>query len=244
MFLSLVAGFQHPHARLRAPPAHCRSRCRPAVGDAQQLAALEARLAALEERLVVLERVAPPEFSVFHYNVLADQYASNLQPWFLYGTDVTEEERARLFDKFYQRNATGELANVGWPTWAQAVLSPERRAAAEAVDAQIFAWDVRRASLLLLSQSDGSTAVPTQYAGLDICEWQQQQLDPTLDSAFKQNDVAYLLFAVAKKYRFLDGVTFSVTHAGIVITHAMYCQNSIAAITSSWFPCFADERCS
>ena len=59
--------------------------------------------------------------------------------------------------------------------------------------------DVRRASVLLLSQPDGATSVPTAYSGNDLCEWQRSQLDPTLDGAFKQNDAVYLLLTLAKK---------------------------------------------
>ena len=40
------------------------------------------RLARLEARVGDLERIAPAEFSIMHWNVLADQYASNLLPWF------------------------------------------------------------------------------------------------------------------------------------------------------------------
>ena len=59
---------------------------------------LEQIVADLARRVDDLERVAPREFSLVHYNVLADQYASNLQPWFLYGAEppVSDAERAAL----------------------------------------------------------------------------------------------------------------------------------------------------
>ena len=56
------------------------------------------RLAELEKRVADLERVAPGEFSVV---LAADQYASNLQPWFLYGDPpICNDERAALTAKF------------------------------------------------------------------------------------------------------------------------------------------------
>ena len=69
--------------------------------------------------------------------------------------------------------------------------------------------DVRRASLLLLSQPSGSTVVPTSYEGGPLCGWQQQQLDPTLDGAFKSNDAVYLLLVLARKYRFVGSATLA-----------------------------------
>ena len=66
---------------------------------------------------------------------------------------------------------------------------------------------MRRASVQLLSLPEGSTTLPTQYGGSDLCAWQQQQLDPTLDDEFKQNDAVYLLLVLAKKYRFVGGVS-------------------------------------
>ena len=107
---------------------------------------LDERLLALEQRVNDLERVAPREFSLVHYNVLADQYASNLQPWFLYGADppVSDVEREALVQKFYEKDADGNLVNMGWPNWApDSLLSPARRAMLEDVDARTFAWGPR-----------------------------------------------------------------------------------------------------
>ena len=69
--------------------------------------------------------------------------------------------------------------------------------------------DVRRASLLLLSQQSGSTDVPTEYQGVAMCPWQQQQLDPTLDGAFMSNDAVYLLLVLSRKYRFVVSATLA-----------------------------------
>ena len=44
-----------------------------------------------------------------------------------------------------------------------------------------------------------------------MCAWQQQQLDPTLDGAFKQDDAVYLLQVLARKYRFVGNATLTLT---------------------------------
>ena len=36
-----------------------------------------------------------------HYNVLADQAGTNMQPWFCYGADVSRAERRELHRRFY-----------------------------------------------------------------------------------------------------------------------------------------------
>lgn len=101
----------------------------------------------LQQRLSVLERIAPSEFSIFHYNVLADQYASNLQPWYLHGAGVSDEERRALRKKFYEKDEEGAYINVGWPSWAKGILSPKRRSAAESFNRQMFTWEGRRERL-------------------------------------------------------------------------------------------------
>lgn len=124
-----------------------------------QLAAMQQEIRDLQQRLSVLERVAPAEFSVFHYNVLADQYASNLQPWFLYGADppVNDVERAALTELFYKRDVSGKYVNDGWPRWApDELLSCGRRACIEAYNDEAFAWDVRRDRLW--SEVEGADA--------------------------------------------------------------------------------------
>lgn len=99
------------------------------------------RFAQLEARIADLERVAPKDFRVVHYNVLADQYGSNLNPWFLYGADVTSEEREVLLRNFYSKN------KPGWPAWAESVLSSGRISAVEQYDRKAFAWEQRRERL-------------------------------------------------------------------------------------------------
>ena len=116
-----------------------------------RLAALEARFDQQQKRLVHaegrvadLERVAPKEFEVIHFNVLADQAGTNRQPWFCYGADITPQEREDLHTNFY---ASGDdfkrMRDKGWPRWAEGVLSSERIAAVERYDEEIFRWELR-----------------------------------------------------------------------------------------------------
>lgn len=96
-----------------------------------------------------LERVTPKEFEIVHYNVLADQSSSNLQPWFCYGANVTVAERAELTRRFYSGDKRGykDKPNKGWPAWAIGVLSDERRRKIEEYDRDYFAWERRRERL-------------------------------------------------------------------------------------------------
>ena len=97
------------------------------------------------QRIADLERVTPKEFELVHYNLLADHASSNLNPWFLYGANVTAEERTELTRRFYEGSARGykDAPNKGWPAWAIDVLSPERRALLEEYNRNYFAWDRR-----------------------------------------------------------------------------------------------------
>ncbi|KAL1498954.1 hypothetical protein AB1Y20_013475 [Prymnesium parvum] len=113
------------------------------------LRSLESRLDGLCERIEDLERVAPKEFEVFHYNVLARQYGSNMQPWFLYGAGVSDAERRQMLERFYAAGPDGQkqAADKGWPGWAEGVLSKERRASIEAYHEASFSWERRRERL-------------------------------------------------------------------------------------------------
>ena len=57
--------------------------------------------------------------------------------------------------------------------------------------------DVRRISVILLLV--GAGVIPTRVGATSLCPWQQSQLDPTRDGAFKQNDAVYLLSVLAKR---------------------------------------------
>ena len=119
-------------------------------GHEQRLATLEALIKQQAGQIADLERVAPKQVLLMHYNVLADQYGSNLQPWFLYGAEppVTPDERKELITKFYEKDDRGSFVNVGWPKWApDELLAPERRAQIEACDRDVFSWEKRSTRL-------------------------------------------------------------------------------------------------
>jgi hypothetical protein len=114
-----------------------------------RLRALESKLASLSAQVSDLNRVAPKVIEVFHYNVLARQYGSNMQPWFLYGAAVTDTERRAMLERFYAAGPDGSKkeADKGWPGWALGILSPERRAAIQAYNERCFRWELRREKL-------------------------------------------------------------------------------------------------
>lgn len=119
-------------------------------GHEQRLAVLEALVRQQAGQIADLQRVAPKQLLTMHYNVLADQYGSNLQPWFLYGAEppVTVDERKQLINKFYEKDDRGSYVNLGWPKWApDELLAPERRAQIEACDRDVFSWEKRSARL-------------------------------------------------------------------------------------------------
>lgn len=112
----------------------------------------ETRLSSLEARLSDLERVAPKEFRIVHYNVLAEQYGSNTNPWFMYGAEppVSLAERKELTKSFYAKK--GDKYS-GWPGWAAGMLSLERIAGIEAYDRACFQWNLRSKALWNLVQA-------------------------------------------------------------------------------------------
>ena len=85
---------------------------------------------AMQQELAMVKQFAeqtPPskEFIVAQYNILAGYLGDNRQPWFLYGIDVSEERRAQIITKFYQRDENGKYANAGWPKYVTGILSDE-----------------------------------------------------------------------------------------------------------------------
>ena len=72
-----------------------------------------------------------------------------MQPWFLYGADVSADERRAMLERFYAPGPDGskKALDKGWPGLAVDVLSAERRAAIEAYNERCFRWETRREGL-------------------------------------------------------------------------------------------------
>ena len=147
------------------------------------------------QRISDLERVTPKEFEIVHYNVLADHASSNLNPWFLYGANVTADERKDLTRRFYAGDVRGfkDAPNKGWPTWALEVLSPERRALLEQYDVDHFSWDARRERLweAIRSVQVGARQRSPDLITLAECDhyddyWVQQLLEGGYESVWRR----------------------------------------------------------
>ena len=160
-----------------------------ASNDAR-FAALEARFAQQQEllrvaetRIADLERVTHKEFEVIHYNVLADQAGTNLQPWFCYGASITVDERRELHKRFYAGgDVIKQMPNKGWPMWAEGVLSPERISAVEEYDRSIFRWELRRERVLsnVLSHQVGCRSRSPDIITLAECDHYDEFWQPRL----------------------------------------------------------------
>jgi len=84
--------------------------------------------------------------SVMQYNILASYLGKNTQPWFLYGADISPEERERIFARFNERGPDGTPKHR-WPDYATGILRPEEITAVEQYDT-FFRWEFRRQKLL------------------------------------------------------------------------------------------------
>ncbi len=97
-----------------------------------EMVELRERVASLEREVASLRRSrasSMPEFTVVQYNILAGYLGDNTQPWFLYGIDLTDEQRKRIMSKFYERDESGKFVNEGWPKFVDGVLTPDEMAA-------------------------------------------------------------------------------------------------------------------
>ena len=48
-----------------------------------------------------------------------------MEPWFLYGIEMSQERRKAVFKLHAERGADGKPANPGWPNYVRGVLSEE-----------------------------------------------------------------------------------------------------------------------
>lgn len=98
---------------------------------------------------------SPEQFRVLQYNVLAKKYASNKEPWFLYGglqPGGDAERASAIAARHVARGADGRYENVGWPSYVTGILSAEEIAAVEERDA-VFDFERRGPRLIETIQS-------------------------------------------------------------------------------------------
>jgi len=100
----------------------------------------------LEKAVGSVQRDCRRMVSVLQYNILASYLGRNTQPWFLYGSEVSGEDRERILERYLQRDDKGRPLHT-WPSYAEGILSPEARAAVEQRD-EDFRWEVRQHRLL------------------------------------------------------------------------------------------------
>ena len=73
-----------------------------------QLAAQTARVTELEAKMHLLssprqaDTYSNPTFRVAQYNILAGYLGDNTQPWFMYGIELSQQERDAILSKFYE----------------------------------------------------------------------------------------------------------------------------------------------
>ena len=120
--------------------------------EVAELRALTHRMA--DELAFLRGRVAQlsNQFRVAQYNILAGYLGDNRQPWFLYGVDVSEERRAAIMKKFYEKGPDGKFANAGWPKYVDGILSEEEQATITAYDDKYFVWESRKPALMKVIQ--------------------------------------------------------------------------------------------
>mmetsp|Transcript_3226 Transcript_3226/g.7598 ORF Transcript_3226/g.7598 Transcript_3226/m.7598 type:complete len:615 (-) Transcript_3226:107-1951(-) len=100
----------------------------------------------LREALVVVMRDARRTVSVLQYNILASYLGNNTKPWFLYGVDITPEVREAIFERYHERDASGNPVNP-WPKYVEGILTPEEIEAVQGQDAH-FSWEQRKNKVL------------------------------------------------------------------------------------------------
>ncbi|EOD22320.1 hypothetical protein EMIHUDRAFT_101445 [Emiliania huxleyi CCMP1516] len=104
----------------------------------------------MEPGEAVLEKPASPVIvRCGQYNVLASYLGDNRQPWFLHGlSTLTQDRRSKIIEKFYERDESGRYKNVGWPRWAEELMTAEEQQLVEEEHERHFKWEARKERLL------------------------------------------------------------------------------------------------
>jgi len=118
----------------------------------------------------------PLEFTVGQYNILAGYMGNNMEPWFLYGVDMTQERRQQVFKLHGERKPDGKPANPGWPNYVKGVLTPEEIQKVEEVHRKHFAWETRKDRLLEVIEE-----MDADVLSLVECDHYEDHFKPALE---------------------------------------------------------------
>lgn len=141
-------------------------------------------LKAMNQKVTHLERDADLNFSVLQYNILANYLGKNTQPWLLYGANVSEEMRSKIFEKFYEKGPDGKYANAGWPKYVVGLLTEEEIAAVDAYQSECFDWSKRRDRILNKIQCASADILSL----VEMDEWEdfRTALAPEYEGVFRK----------------------------------------------------------
>lgn len=118
----------------------------------------------------------PLEFTVGQYNILAGYMGNNMEPWFLYGIELTPERRQEILKLHGERRPDGKPANPGWPNYVKGVLTPEEIKQVEEVHQNSFAWERRKDRLL-----DVIRDMDSDVLSLVECDHYEDHFKPALE---------------------------------------------------------------
>jgi len=104
------------------------------------------RISELQQVVTSVQRDCRRTVSVLQYNILASYLGLNTQPWFLYGADISGEERERIFARYYERDSSGRQ-KYSWPETAEGILSPMQIRSVNEQNSY-FCWDQRKGKLV------------------------------------------------------------------------------------------------
>eukprot|EP00929_Paragymnodinium_shiwhaense_P013896 TRINITY_DN121749_c0_g1_i1.p1 TRINITY_DN121749_c0_g1~~TRINITY_DN121749_c0_g1_i1.p1 ORF type:complete len:789 (-),score=191.34 TRINITY_DN121749_c0_g1_i1:148-2514(-) len=128
----------------------------------------------LRQTLSSVQKDIGRSVSVLQYNILAAYLGDNTAPWFLYGADISAEDREKIFKRYYQ----GEK----WPAYADQQFSDEDMRRVEEQNKAYFAWQQRK--LRLVEEVKRRDADVVSLVELDKYDFFVEHLHDVWDSAF------------------------------------------------------------
>ena len=112
-----------------------------------------------------------------------------MEPWFLYGIEMTSERRKAIFKLHAARGADGKPANPGWPNYARGVLTEEEIQRVEEEHQLHFAWERRKERLLdVIRDMDSDLPLAPQHHKVCVlrlslveCDHYEDHFKPALE---------------------------------------------------------------